>query len=88
MDMGIDSFRRETLGASLEVAQLVLESLDLPRKQAAHLVKTFRDHDVQRLHDAHREHDDEARMRYLAVQSANELEALFEEDEADRQLHE
>ena len=64
----------------------VLRALGLPASQASRLVHTFRDHDVKRLHDSHASHDDEERMRYLAMESARELETLFAEDEADEDL--
>ena len=86
MDLGVKVIRRETFASSLEIAEQVLRALGLPAGQAARLVSTFRNHDVRRLHDSHASHGDEERMRYLAMESARELEAIFAEDEADQEL--
>jgi glutathione-regulated potassium-efflux system ancillary protein KefC/glutathione-regulated potassium-efflux system protein KefB len=86
MDLGVRIIRRETFASSLELAEQVLRGLGLPAGEAARLVRTFREHDVKRLHDSHASHDDEARMRYLAMESARELEALFAEDAAHEEL--
>ena len=64
----------------------MLRGLGLPASQAARLVRTFREHDVKRLHASHEAHDDEKRMRYLAMEYARELEELFAEDAADGEL--
>ena len=86
MDLGVRVIRRETFASSLELAEQVLRGLGLPSSQAARLVRTFREHDVKRLHDSHRSHGDEERMRYLAMESARELESLFADDDADEEL--
>ncbi len=86
MDLGVKIIRRETFASSLEIAEQVLRGLGMPGPQAAHLVQTFREHDIKRLNDAHASHGDEERMRYLALESARELESIFAEDEADQEL--
>jgi hypothetical protein len=87
MDLGVTIVRRETFASSLEIAEQVLRGLGLPATQAAHLVKTFREHDVKRLYESHASHGDEERMRYLAQEFARELEDIFAGDEADEELN-
>ena len=80
---GLGGAQVAVTGALITGAAMVL---GLPAGQASRLVRTFRDHDVRRLHDDHASHGDEERMRYLAMESARELEAIFVADEADEEL--
>jgi glutathione-regulated potassium-efflux system ancillary protein KefC/glutathione-regulated potassium-efflux system protein KefB len=86
MDLGVKVIRRETFASSLEIAEQTLRALGLPAGQASRLVSTFRAHDVKQLHDNHTSHGDEERMRYLAMESARELESIFAEDAANEEL--
>ncbi|NIA70753.1 glutathione-regulated potassium-efflux system protein KefB [Pelagibius litoralis] len=80
MDLGVTIIRRETLNASLDLSRAVLTGLGLPASEAERTVKTFQDHDEQRLMAQHAEHNDEEKMIYMAKEAAEELEELFEQD--------
>ena len=80
MDLGVTIIRRETLHASLDLSRAVLTGLGLPASEAERAVRTFQDHDEQRLLEQFTAHGDEEKMIYMAKKSAEELEELFEQD--------
>ncbi|MDX1431181.1 MAG: monovalent cation:proton antiporter-2 (CPA2) family protein [Gammaproteobacteria bacterium] len=82
MNLGVRYILRETFLSSIELARNVLLGLGMAPREAERLVKTFRRHDEERLLSDHASHDDEARLMYLARQSALELEEMFEKDAA------
>jgi glutathione-regulated potassium-efflux system protein KefB len=83
MDLGISNVIRETYGSSLEMATRVLEQLGLTKAQALETVTRFRAHDEAALARQHAIHDDEKKLVQSAVESARQLESLFEADAAE-----
>ena len=83
MNLGVRYILRETFLSSIELARHVLQGLGMDPREADRLVRTFRRHDEERLLRDHESHDDEARLMYLARQSALELEEMFEKDAAE-----
>ena len=83
MDLGISNVVRETYGSSLEMATRVLEQLGLTKAQALETVTRFRAHDETTLARQHAVHEDEKKMLQSAIESARQLESLFEADAAE-----
>ncbi|MBL8471753.1 MAG: monovalent cation:proton antiporter-2 (CPA2) family protein [Rhodocyclaceae bacterium] len=80
MDLGIQHIRRETFVSSLELASMVLQGLGMQRADAQHSIELFRKHDETLLDTLHPHNDDDEKTRYLAQESARELEELMQQD--------
>jgi monovalent cation:proton antiporter-2 (CPA2) family protein len=80
MDAGADVVIRETFHSALEATRSLLTDLGLSESESRRLTETFRRHDEARIAHDYQHHTDEERLVYLARQSAEELEELFERD--------
>ncbi len=84
MDLGIRDIVRDTYFSSLEMTRQALTVLGHEPDQAAHIVDTFREHDMKRLHAQREVHKDLDRMAAENLQWTRELEQLFEDDARER----
>jgi len=82
MDLGVEEVVRETLHSSLELGQRALEALGVPPAVAAERRERFRRHDEQMLREQYLVYDDEAALISTSQQALQDLEKLFEADEA------
>ena len=73
---------RETYLSSLEMAATTLETLGESATTARAAVKRFRQHDEATLAAQHAIKEDEAKLIASALESAQQLEKLFEADVA------
>lgn len=80
MDLGVKFIRRETLLSALDLTCLVLQGLGIARPEAQRSIELFRKHDEQLLETLHPHNDDAEKTRYLAQESARELEELMQQD--------
>jgi monovalent cation:proton antiporter-2 (CPA2) family protein len=80
MDAGADVVIRETFHSALETTRDLLTHLGLSEQESRRLTETFRQHDEARIAHDYQHHSDEERLVYLARQSAEELEELFQRD--------
>jgi voltage-gated potassium channel Kch len=84
MDLGIEKVERDTFRSALHLTVDVLVGLGYEPETARNSVDLFEQKDIERLH-AHRElHNDEQKMRDLAISAARELEAMFQGDVNDQ----
>ena len=82
MEAGVSDIWRETLASSLEVAEAALVALGTPRDAAASQVRKFRAHDEATLRAQAAVKDDETKLIATAQASAQQLEKLFDADNA------
>ncbi len=82
IETGVTEIWRETLASSLELAQSLLVALGTSNETAAAQVRQFREHDEETLRAQAAVHDDESRLIATAQASAQQLERLFETDQA------
>jgi glutathione-regulated potassium-efflux system ancillary protein KefC/glutathione-regulated potassium-efflux system protein KefB len=82
MEAGVSDIWRETLASSLEVAEAALVALGTPRDAAASQVRKFRAHDEATLSAQAAVKDDETKLIATAQASAQQLEKLFDADNA------
>jgi voltage-gated potassium channel Kch len=82
MDLGVHYLIRETLLSSLDMAQQTLETLGMSRTEALDSIHRFKAHDERTLEQQRAAHDDEQKLIQSVRQAAQELEQLFETDEA------
>jgi len=82
MEAGVSDIWRETLASSLEVAEAALVALGTPRDAAASQVRKFRAHDEATLRAQAAVKDDETKLIATAHASAQQLEKLFDADNA------
>jgi monovalent cation:proton antiporter-2 (CPA2) family protein len=80
MEAGADVVIRETFYSALEATRQLLLGLGLSEKESRRLTETFRRHDEERILHDYQHHTDQERLDYLARQSADELEDLFQRD--------
>jgi glutathione-regulated potassium-efflux system ancillary protein KefC/glutathione-regulated potassium-efflux system protein KefB len=80
MELGVSDIIRETYASSLEMAAGVLETLGASAAAARGLVKQFREHDEATLRKQFEVRDDDSKLVASAVESARQLEKLFEAD--------
>lgn len=85
MDQHVDYIVRETLGASLEIAEAALISLGDTPAVARAAVKKFRQLDEQVLNEQYAVKEDEVKFIATTRESAQQLERLFESDAAKSQ---
>jgi len=81
-DMGVRYIIRETFASSLELAAKVLETLGESAASARAAVKTFRQHDESTLEAQYAVKEDESKFLAASLEAAQQLEKLFEADEA------
>ena len=81
-DAGVRYIIRETYASSLEMAVSVLESLGDPTSSAKALVRKFRQHDESLFDAQYAVKEDETKFIATSRAAADQLEGLFEADEA------
>jgi monovalent cation:proton antiporter-2 (CPA2) family protein len=82
MDLGVTEINRETYASSLEMAGSVLEALGETAASAREVVRRFRQHDQETLLAQYRVKEDEEKFLATTRAAAQQLERLFEADEA------
>jgi monovalent cation:proton antiporter-2 (CPA2) family protein len=82
MDAGVTEIVRETYASSLEMAGAVLEALGETAGSAREAVRRFRQHDQQTLQAQYQVKEDEEKFLATTRAAAQQLESLFEADEA------
>jgi glutathione-regulated potassium-efflux system protein KefB len=82
MDAGVTNFIRETYFSSLELAASVLQALGEGQASARNAVKKFRQHDEETLLAQYAVKEDEGKFLATSREAAQQLEKLFETDEA------
>ena len=83
-DMGITRFYRETWHTSIEMAQQALLQLGIAPSDAAMTIAKFRDHDLTLLRRQQAIYQDEAKLIQTAKEASEELQTLFESDQAEK----
>jgi monovalent cation:proton antiporter-2 (CPA2) family protein len=81
MDAGVTNIIRETLLSSLDLASSVLQELGETQASARDAVRRFRQHDEATLAAQYAVKEDETKFRATTVESAQQLQKLFETDE-------
>src|SRR5580693_2262762 len=81
MDAGVTNIMRETLLSSLDLASSVLQELGETQASARDAVRRFRQHDEATLAAQYAVKEDETKFRATTVESAKQLQKLFETDE-------
>jgi monovalent cation:proton antiporter-2 (CPA2) family protein len=82
MDLGVTEIVRETYASSLEMAASVLEALGETPTSSREAVRRFRDHDQKTLLAQYQVKEDEEKFLATTRAAAQQLERLFEADEA------
>ena len=82
MDAGVTEVIRETFASSLEMAAAVLEELGETPAAAREAVRRFRQHDQKTLQAQYQVKEDEEKFLATSLAAAQQLERLFEADEA------
>jgi glutathione-regulated potassium-efflux system protein KefB len=88
MDLGIKIIRRETFLSALELASEVLRGLGMHEREVRSTIDTFRAHDRRRLYENYKHYTDLEKLQARARTDAQELEALFAQDAAERAAEE
>ena len=83
MDLGVTNIIRETFASSLELASSVLQALGTTQTVARNAVKKFRQHDEATLMAQYAVKEDENKFLATSREAAQQLEKLFETDEAE-----
>jgi voltage-gated potassium channel Kch len=82
MDLGVAIIERETFRAALEIARHTLRGVGLSEAEVRRTVSTFAEMDTRRLTEDYQHASDPEKMRANAMRQAEELEHLFNQDEA------
>ncbi len=82
MDAGVKNIIRETYASSLEMSELVLQSLGETAESARTAVRRFRRHDEATLASQYAVKEDATKFLAASQAAAQQLEKLFEADEA------
>jgi len=82
MDVGIRNIVRETYASSLEMAASVLETLGENPASARSVIRKFRQHDEVTLAAQYAVKEDQTKLVAASREAAQQLEKLFEADEA------
>lgn len=88
MDLGVKIIHRETFQSALDMTEDVLRGLGYSKADAARTVEIFKRQDEKRLIEGYGNFSDEQKMVELAKAYAEELEAQFAADEAERAIAE
>ncbi|MEZ5842306.1 MAG: monovalent cation:proton antiporter-2 (CPA2) family protein [Hyphomicrobiaceae bacterium] len=83
MDLGVRQLRRETFLSSIELTRDVLRGLGLKEVEIRRITETFIAHDRKRLYDDYSHASEPEKLVARARDSARELEALLDADEAE-----
>ena len=82
MDLGVTVIERETFRAALEIARQTLRGMGLSEAEVRRTIATFSEMDTRRLVADYQIASDPDKMRVNAMRQAEELEHLFNQDEA------
>ena len=82
MDLGVTVIERETFRAALEIARQTLRGMGLSEAEVRRTISTFSEMDTRRLVEDYQVASDPDKMRANAMRQAEELEHLFNQDEA------
>ncbi len=82
MDRGVTHIIRETLHSSLRLSEEVMRELGVPLPEAERTIEIFAERDEQLLLDTHSFYQDEKQMVQTTKQITEELQSLFEADQA------
>jgi glutathione-regulated potassium-efflux system ancillary protein KefC/glutathione-regulated potassium-efflux system protein KefB len=82
MDLGVKNIIRETYLSSIGLAGSVLEALGETTASAREVMRKFRQHDETTLAAQYAVKDDETKFLATSVEAAQQLEKLFDADEA------
>jgi monovalent cation:proton antiporter-2 (CPA2) family protein len=82
LDLGISDVIRRSYGSSLEMAAVLLDALGESPEHIERDIARFRRHDQETLLKQHAVYRDEKQLIQTAKESAEELQTLFEADEA------
>ena len=82
MDAGVKNIIRETYASSLEMSEQILQALGETAETARTAVRRFRRHDEGVLAAQYKVKEDETKFKAATVEAAQQLEKLFEADEA------
>jgi glutathione-regulated potassium-efflux system ancillary protein KefC/glutathione-regulated potassium-efflux system protein KefB len=82
MDAGVKHIMRETLLSSLELTTQVLQELGETQASARDAVRKFKQHDERTLAAQYAVKDDKIKFQATSREAAQQLEKLFETDEA------
>ena len=82
MDLGVKHIIRETYLSSIGLAGSVLEALGETTASARDVMRKFRQHDETTLAAQYAVKDDESKFLATSVEAAQQLEKLFDADEA------
>jgi glutathione-regulated potassium-efflux system ancillary protein KefC/glutathione-regulated potassium-efflux system protein KefB len=82
MDLGVKNIIRETYLSSIGLAGSVLEALGETTASARDVMRKFRQHDETTLAAQYAVKDDETKFLATSVEAAQQLEKLFDADEA------
>lgn len=85
MDLDVHWLVRETFLSALHMAEEMLVTLGRDRSEAHDLATLFRQTDEHNLQRQHGLHEDRDKILQSAQEAAEELQTLFEEDQAERQ---
>lgn len=80
MNLGVKQVIRRSYFSSLEASRSLLDLLGIPEDEVDQLLRLFREHDQRALLRQQAVSGDEKQVIQSAVQSARELEQLFEDD--------
>ena len=83
MDLGCRVITRETLVGSLDMGEKLLQLFGWEADEAREAVQHFREHDEEELHKYYAIHQEEGSRSPTDQEIIDELEGLFESDEAD-----
>ncbi|MCY1036947.1 monovalent cation:proton antiporter-2 (CPA2) family protein [Corallococcus sp. BB11-1] len=84
MELGVTNLVRETFDASLVMSSDVLQALGLTFTEARRTVERFREHDESLMVETSKVFKDEKKMMEVIARGRQELELLFEKDEAEQ----
>jgi monovalent cation:proton antiporter-2 (CPA2) family protein len=82
MDLGVTVIERETFRAALEITRQTLRGMGLTEAEVRRTIAAFSEMDTRRLVEDYQIASDPEKMRVNAMRQADELEQLFNQDEA------
>ena len=85
IDRKVEAFERETFEASLTLGRQVLRGLGWPAHPAWIAANTFRDHNIQILHEMAAVRTDQAELVAKVKQARTDLEKMFEREKQRRE---
>ncbi len=80
LDIGVERIVRETFLSGLDLADSVLQSLGVPKTEAAQTIERFKTYDEALILRQYPFHQDEERLIATSKEAAEELERVLEQD--------